>query len=252
MKQNTETLSTPIQSSAQRAPTKDPQVSKAENTRTSPATEADPKDDAGEIGARIRARRLALGMTLGELSEASGLSTGALSQIERGLVSPTVRTLYTIADVLSMSPAQLIDPQGFATAVRANPYVLRAGEQSEVLNAGGVIKHRASPELIETIKSFVVRIIPGGSSGEECYTHSGEELGYVISGSFTLQIDDALYLLSAGDGFALPSTIRHRFFNSGDTEAVVIWVNKPDPTGPCPIEGPKQTRRRATENGKQS
>jgi transcriptional regulator with XRE-family HTH domain len=203
-------------------------VSKLENFRASPASEHDARDEGGDIGARIRARRQALGLTLGHLSAASGLSTGALSQIERGLVSPTVRTLYTIADVLSMSPAQLIDPQGFATAVRANPYVLRAGEQPEVLNAGGVTKHRASPELIETIKSFVVHIIPGGSSGEECYTHAGEELGFVISGSFTLQIEDTLYLLSAGDGFALPSTIRHRFFNSGDNEAVVIWVNKPE------------------------
>ncbi|MHC5232932.1 cupin domain-containing protein [Brucella sp. LJL56] len=204
-----------------------PKVNKAEMSRTAPVSEP-ASNDAGEIGARIRLRRQALGLTLGYLSEVSGLSTGALSQIERGLVSPTVRTLYTIADVLSMSPAQLIDPQGFAAAARANPYVLRGGEQPEVLNAGGIIKHRASPELIETMKSFSVRIIPGGSSGEECYTHSGEELGYVISGSFTLQIEDAQYLLSTGDGFALPSTTRHRFFNNGETEAFVLWVNKPE------------------------
>ncbi len=205
-------------------------MSKAETIQMSPADEPENKDAAGDIGARIRTRRQKLGMTLGHLSSVSGLSTGALSQIERGLVSPTVRTLYTIADVLSMSPAQLIDPQGFASAVRANPYVLRTGEQPEVLNVGGVIKHRASPEIIETIKSFIVRITPGGSSGEECYTHSGEELGYVMSGSFTLQIEDTHYLLSAGDGFALPSTLRHRFYNNSDSDALVMWVNKPDQT----------------------
>ena len=181
-----------------------------------------------DIGSRIRARRQELGLTLGEVSSQSGMSTGALSQIERGLVSPTVRSLYTIADVLAMSPAQLIDPRGFASAVRANPYVLRQSEQSEVLNTGGVVKNRASPELIESIKSFVVRIAPGGSSGGDCYTHSGEELGYVVSGRFTLQVEDTLYQLQEGDGFALPSTIGHRFFNQGETEAVVIWVNKPE------------------------
>lgn len=190
-------------------------------------TSVQPTETDG-IGGRIRARRQALSLTQGELSEKSGLSTGALSQIERGLVSPTVRTLYTIADVLGMSPAQLIDPEGFASASRANPYVLRASDQPEVLNAGGIVKRRASPELIEKIKSFAVRIAPGGSSGDEFYTHSGEELGYVVSGSFTLQIEDATYLLQAGDGFALPSTIRHRFFNSGETEAFVLWVNKPN------------------------
>ncbi len=203
-------------------------MSKAPTYEDTQGTQQDSKNEANDIGVRLRMRRQELGLTLGHLSEVSGLSTGALSQIERGLVSPTVRTLYTIAEVLKMSPAQLIDPQGFATAVRANPYVLRANEQTEVLNVGGVIKHRASPELIETIKSFVVRIIPGGSSGEECYTHSGEELGFVISGSFTLQVEDTLYLLSAGDGFALPSTISHRFFNNHDEEALILWVNKPE------------------------
>ncbi|MCF7673307.1 cupin domain-containing protein [Bacillus subtilis] len=192
-------------------------------------TDNDPKENGEEIGFRIRSRRQALGLTLGDMSAASGLSTGALSQIERGMVSPTVRTLYTIADVLSMSPAQLIDPEGFATAARTNPYVLRMAEQPEIINAGGVIKKRASPEIIESFKSFLVRIVPAGSSGDECYTHSGEELGYVISGSFTLQIEDTFYLLSAGDGFAFPSTIKHRFFNnSPDTDAVVLWVNKPE------------------------
>ena len=97
-----------------------PKVNKAEISRIAPISEPTP-NDAGDIGARIRTRRQALGLTLGYLSEVSGLSTGALSQIERGLVSPTVRTLYTIADVLSMSPAQLIDPQGFAAAARAKP-----------------------------------------------------------------------------------------------------------------------------------
>lgn len=184
--------------------------------------------ESENIGSRIRARRQALAMTQGELSEKSGLSTGALSQIERGLVSPTVRTLYTIAEVLGLSPAQLIDPEGFASAVRANPFVLRSSEQAEVLNAGGIVKHRASPELIESMKSFVVRIAPRGSTGEECYSHSGEELGYVVSGSFTLQIEDTIYQLQAGDGFALPSTVGHRFFNNGETDAIVLWVNKPD------------------------
>lgn len=208
-------------------------MSRSEKPKNKPQAGGMDPNVSDEMGPRIRQRRQQLGMTLGELSVKSGLSTGALSQIERGLVSPTVRTLYTIADVLTMSPAKLIDPEGFASAVRANPYVLRGSEQPQVLNAGGIVKHRASPELIESIKSFVVRIAPGGSSGEDSYTHSGEELGYVMAGSFTLQIEDTLYQMQEGDGFALPSTLKHRFYNSGDKDAVVLWVNKPDSASPA-------------------
>lgn len=192
-------------------------------------TDNDDQENDENIGFRIRKRRLALGLTLGDMSAASGLSTGALSQIERGIVSPTVRTLYIIAGVLSLSPAQLIDPEGFASAARANPYVLSKEDQPEIINAGGIIKKRASPEVVKAFKSYLVKLLPDGSSGDECYTHAGEELGYVISGSFTLQIEDRTYLLSAGDGFAFPSTLPHRFYNSStDTEALVLWVNKPD------------------------
>lgn len=203
-------------------------MSVRENFSSLPAGD-DHQENGENIGFRIRKQRLALGLTLGEMSTASGLSTGALSQIERGIVSPTVRTLYTIAGVLSLSPAQLIDPEGFASAVRTNPYVLPMEDQPEILNAGGIIKKRASPESIESFKSYLVKILPDGSSGDEAYTHAGEELGYVISGSFTLQIEDRAYLLSAGDGFAFPSNLPHRFYNnSSDSEALVLWVNKPD------------------------
>ncbi|MFT3690810.1 cupin domain-containing protein [Paenirhodobacter sp.] len=178
------------------------------------------------IGLRIRQSRQRLGLTLGQLSEASGVSIGALSQIERGLVSPTVRTLYTIAGVLRMPPAQLIDPAGYDLTIGSGLYVLRAADQKVVIDAGGVTKLLASPATIQTMKCFVVTVQPGGTTGAEAYSHPGEELGYVISGRFVLEVEGVAYQVKAGDGFALPSTLRHRFYNTSDSEARILWVNK--------------------------
>lgn len=188
--------------------------------------EGDPDASHEGVGLRIRGARQRLGLTLGQLSEASGVSIGALSQIERGLVSPTVRTLYTIAGVLRMPPAQLIDPAGYGLPTRASPYVLRAADQEVVIDAGGVHKLLASPAISQAMKCFVVTVHPGGSTGAEAYSHTGEELGYVVSGSFSLEIEGTVHQLAAGDGFALPSTLRHRFYNTSDTEARILWVNK--------------------------
>jgi len=35
------------------------------------------------------------------------------------------------------------------------------------------------------------------------------------------------FVLQAGDGFWFESSHGHRWFNPGDTEAVLLWINTP-------------------------
>ena len=182
-------------------------------------------EQAELIGTRLREARIARGMTLGQLSEETGISIGSLSQVERGIVSPTIRTVYSIANVLDVSPARIIDPEGADATGVESPYIVRAGQQPEVLNANGVVKLLSTPKGQERYKGYQVTIAAGGSSGDESYAHDGEEMGIVTSGSFSLQIEGRTFVLHSGDCFAFPSALRHRFFNDGSSDAVVFWVN---------------------------
>ncbi|RBP95618.1 XRE family transcriptional regulator [Rhodobacter sp. 140A] len=196
------------------------------DTAAPPSRRAAEPSEADSIGMRLRAERLKQGMTLGRLSEEAGLSIGALSQVERGLVSPTVRTIYAIAGVLGISPASVIDPVGAqAAAPEDSPFIVRRTAQPKVLDTNGVTKLLATPIGHSRYKGYVVTIAPGGSSGENSYAHEGEEVGVVTAGSFSLQIEGRIHLLGPGDSFTFPSTLRHRFFNDGDVPAEVIWVN---------------------------
>lgn len=196
-----------------------PDRSQSQTTRSATGTEAD------EIGLRLRETRLSQGLTLGKLSERTGLSIGSLSQIERGLVSPTIRTVYAIAAALDVSPAEIIDPSGARQGGSESPYFLRRAHQPKVLDTNGVVKILASPSEQDRYKAYLVQVEPGGSSGDEAYAHAGEEVGYVVKGTFSLQIDGHIHLLGEGDCFAFPSGIRHRFFNNGETPAEIIWIN---------------------------
>jgi transcriptional regulator with XRE-family HTH domain len=180
---------------------------------------------ADSIGTRLREARVARGMTLGQVSQQTGISIGSLSQVERGIVSPTIRTVYSIASVLEISPAGIIDPEGTQAAGAESPYISRASLHREVLNANGVIKLLSTPSGQDRYKGYRVTIKAGGSSGDESYAHNGEEMGFVLQGSFSLQIEGRTFLLNQGDCFAFPSSLRHRFFNNGEAEAVVFWVN---------------------------
>lgn len=59
------------------------------------------------IGREVRAFRRQQEITVAELSGVTGLSVGMLSKIENGNTSPSLTTLQTLANALSVPPRQL-------------------------------------------------------------------------------------------------------------------------------------------------
>lgn len=184
-----------------------------------------PVDPSKELGVRLKDLRLSRGMTLTQLAKLTGLSVSSLSQVERGLVSPTIRTVYGVATALDVPAAWIIDPASAGNWASDEEYVVRAARRTEVLNSNGVIKHLATPDSEQRYKAFVVTVRPGGSSGDEQYTHSGEEIGIVMSGTITLEVESRNFKLNKGDSFAFSSSLGHRFSNEGTSDAVIFWVN---------------------------
>jgi transcriptional regulator with XRE-family HTH domain len=187
------------------------------------AEEPDPR--ARELGERIRSMRRALKLTLAQLAERIGVSIGTLSQTERGLGSPSVRILYDLAAVFSVSPAWLIDPGNAPVKGAENPFIVRASQRRPFVNSNGMLKELVSPTGITKFNGFYVEMEPGASSGDKPYTHLGEEIAYVISGTIELELDDKIYILNVGDCFGFPSTSPHQFRNIGSGRAAVFWVN---------------------------
>ena len=179
--------------------------------------------ESPELGARIRDLRQAKRLTLADLAASSGISIGTLSQIERNLVSPTVRTLFTLGESLGVSPARLIDPSG--EHAKDDPYVVTADRRQPSVHSEGLRKDLISPLGSQRLKGFYLVIEPGSGSGTTPYVHAGEEIGLVISGILELVIDGRSRILREGDCFSFPSVIPHRFLNVGTTQCVVFWVN---------------------------
>ncbi len=60
------------------------------------------------FGARMRDLRLETGMSLDQLSKATGIGKGHLSSIEQGFASITIESLVRIATGLELSPTMLV------------------------------------------------------------------------------------------------------------------------------------------------
>src|ERR1700693_1888441 len=93
---------------------RDPQGGGYEHMRNSNLVKKEPApvsiDPAEGLGRRLKELRRSRGRTLAQLADRTDLSIGSLSQVERGLVSPTIRTVYAVSTALGVSPAWIIDP----------------------------------------------------------------------------------------------------------------------------------------------
>jgi transcriptional regulator with XRE-family HTH domain len=65
-----------------------------------------------DIGARIRSLRQVLKLTQAEVAERCGIDPSFYGQIERGANVPSLRTLYAVAEVLRVEPADLLPKLG--------------------------------------------------------------------------------------------------------------------------------------------
>lgn len=197
-----------------------------ENAKISP--EADSQVDNHEdedrwLGRRVRQRRQHCGLSIRQLAYQVELSAGMVSQIERGLSTPSLRSLRLLANALDVPVAWFFpDSQEFAAEQR---YIVRQ-DQRKRLNVPdtGVVQEVVSPNNPSDIEVYEIHLKAGASSSDDLYSHDGEKAGLILSGLIELQIGEDKYMLGEGDGFRFPSTQAHRFANPGPREARLIWI----------------------------
>jgi transcriptional regulator with XRE-family HTH domain len=180
-----------------------------------------------KVGKHIRELRLAKGLSLTELAAKVEISVGNLSEMERGLSVPSIRTLCLLSKALDIGAGWLLDLHA-ESGPPVDPYVVRASaRQSIVYSKAGVVKRLASPLTPGQLQMLLVEIEPGAGSGESGYSHAGEECGIVQEGILNLWIEGEKHTLSQGDSFRFVSTRIHRFENPGNVLTRVIWITSP-------------------------
>lgn len=180
------------------------------------------------MGDRIRALRKQRGLSLEAVATATGLSIGFLSQIERGLSSPTLRALTSLADVTGVGIADLLQaPQPVRSGT---PAITRSGTRADVvLWKSGIRKAVLAGGITAPNARFAFTVLEfeaGASSGAEFYSHRGVEAGFVVEGRLLLAFERGQsWTLEPGDSFHFGSDRPHRFENAARRRTVVVMLN---------------------------
>jgi len=176
-----------------------------------------------DLGARIRAHRLARHETLRELAARAAVTESFLSQVERGVASPSIASVQRIARALDTSIADL-----FATDEHAGTLV-RVDDRRKIVYQGlGAVDEFLTRGTDGRLQVIYTTIQPGGGTGDEAYTHdSDEEVVVVLEGSLDLWVGAEHYRLEAGDAVTHSSRVAHRNTNPGPGVARVLFCITP-------------------------
>ncbi|MCK0103917.1 helix-turn-helix domain-containing protein [Pseudohalocynthiibacter sp. F2068] len=163
------------------------------------------------IGREVRGFRRQKDITVAELSALTGLSIGMLSKIENGITSPSLTTLQTLANALSVPLTSFF--RGFEE--NRDVVHVKAGEAVEMERAGtraghqyNLLGHIGSNASGVMVEPYMITLNEQ-SDIFPTFQHAGIELLYMLEGEIEYRHGDQLFLMQPGDSLFFDADAPH-------------------------------------------
>jgi transcriptional regulator with XRE-family HTH domain len=198
----------------------------ASSARISPVSR---DHDTESLGAKLRHLRTDRELTIAQLAKRAGVSSGLISQIERGNSNPSIRTLQRLRAALGVNLWEFLDDRsstaaGDARAPEASKFIRRKSDRPRIIvGATRLVKELLSPRNDRNLRFMIISLPPGGES-EDVIIGQGEKGGLVTQGRVRLTVGSEDSELMEGDSFQFPSSIAHKLSNPYKHPAQVIWI----------------------------
>ncbi|MDM5193707.1 helix-turn-helix domain-containing protein [Bacillus mycoides] len=152
-------------------------------------------------------------LSLEKVSQLTGVSKTMIGQIERGESSPTITTIWKIANGLKVSFTSLInDPQPDTTIVLRNDIQILSEDNG---------RYRVFPSFSfqenRQFEIYMIEIEEKGSLSAEAHKEGTEEFITVFDGELTIEVNRCKYNLKSGDSIRFKADRPHVYYNLGET-----------------------------------
>lgn len=177
------------------------------------------------LGARIKALRLASGLTLDQLAERSGVSRAMISRVERGESSPTAALLDRVCVGLGTVLSAL-----FREEAEARPLSRRADQPIWTDPGSGYVRRSVTPPGTGSRIEIVEVAMPAGGRvvlEAPRTTQRLDQQVWVLEGEMTVRIGETEHHLMAGDCLQMLLDGPIAYHNPGSTPAryAVVLTN---------------------------
>ncbi len=174
-----------------------------------------------DLGSRLRELRRGQRLTLEELGKRTGLTSSFLSQIERNITSPSVKSLREIAAALNTKVGRLFEEQKSRDFIFIKKNMRKKITNDEFKSccevlASGLLDIRMEPSLI------ILEV--GGKTEKQSDSLDGEEFGFVLKGKVEILRGAEKFIMERGDSIYFKGVKAHEVKNISNSEANLLWI----------------------------
>lgn len=172
------------------------------------------------LATNLKKIREEMKLSLDKVAELTGVSKTMLGQIERGESSPTITTVWKIANGLMISFTRLIqEPQ-------PDTLVVKKEEIEPLTEDNG--RYRLYPffpyEDGRRFEMYAVELEKGAFMSSDAHGEGTQEFVTVYDGEVTIRVNEEEYTVRNGDSIRFRTDRTHVYHNSGDTMARLSMV----------------------------
>ena len=180
------------------------------------------EESAINIGGKIRKARLDVNMSIRALAGVSGMSPAAIQKVETNRMVPTITSLLKISRALGKKVSFFIQEEDNLNRVA----LLKKEKRERFYSEKSKCFHEYIAGNLDngTLEGGIFNALPGGESGDSPNSHPGEEIILCLKGRIEVDIAERIYLLKSGDTLHFKSDLPHRWRNTGNSEAQILWV----------------------------
>jgi transcriptional regulator with XRE-family HTH domain len=160
---------------------------------------------SGLVGARIRTLRLQRRLTLKDVADKAGITSSALSQIERNRSNPSLSSLKAISSSLGTTIGHLIPSSQVWDRL-----VVRATERKRLSPRREITYELLTPDLSGQVEFILSLYEPVATTGDEAFAYPGEQCGVVLNCVADITPYDTVHHLRAGDSIRFDCSVPHR------------------------------------------
>jgi len=162
----------------------------------------------------LRQLRKGRGMTIDEVSKASGVSLAVISKLERNQTAAEIETLFKVSRIFGMSASDLL-------ALAESPFAHREFECS--YNSHGFKFRRIRYGNVMVLLGDAEA---GAMASRPEIHHDDYEVCWVLSGRLRLTLPNETTELSAGESLQFDAILEHRYEAIDDAKLIILHIRK--------------------------
>jgi XRE family transcriptional regulator, regulator of sulfur utilization len=179
-------------------------------------------ESGAELGKTIQRLRKAYNLSLGELSEQSGVAKSIISQIERNETNPTLSTVIRLSRALDTTVDEVL--RGETTSLfiehQTKPGIPMLESQDGLCRLAIV----GPLSLVDSFQWYDFHAKPNGVLESEPHPQGTVEHLYIVSGELEVTTGTETKIGKPGEALRYRADVPHKIVNVGQGEAHAVMV----------------------------